>query len=153
MCTPGSIASLPDTRLSHAHAQVVVHFWAEWCAPCKQMDAVMRTLADEHAHAGFFRVDAEALPELTDKYHVSVVPSFVVLKVREARLGSWSSGIHTCSGQVRNCNCLAADSLWRPTATVGRSGLCPQALHSPCRELCVQVKHMLNHMLARLSGS
>jgi hypothetical protein len=51
------------------------------------MDAVMRTLADEHAHAGFFRVDAEALPDLTEKYDVSAVPFFVVLKVREASRG------------------------------------------------------------------
>ena len=42
----------------------------------------MQTLAEEHSHAGFFRVDAESLPHLTEHYDVSAVPFFVLLKVR-----------------------------------------------------------------------
>jgi Grx4 family monothiol glutaredoxin len=123
-----------------------VHFWAEWCAPCKQMDAVMRTLASEHAHAGFFRVDAEALPDLTEKYDVSAVPFFVVLKVREARRGSVVvRDTHT------HTRCVAAAG---GAPQVGQPGWAcvhtrPPALHSPCKQLDVRVNHMLKTIDAR----
>mmetsp|Transcript_41243 Transcript_41243/g.78803 ORF Transcript_41243/g.78803 Transcript_41243/m.78803 type:complete len:356 (+) Transcript_41243:90-1157(+) len=66
-----AVASLPA---------VVVHFWATWCEPCKQMDAVLAQLASENSQAGFFRVEAEALPDLAEKFEVSVVPFFVFFK-------------------------------------------------------------------------
>ena len=36
--------------------QSVVHFWAPWCEPCKQMDTVLQHLAAEHAGVTFLRV-------------------------------------------------------------------------------------------------
>mmetsp|Transcript_27408 Transcript_27408/g.59891 ORF Transcript_27408/g.59891 Transcript_27408/m.59891 type:complete len:347 (-) Transcript_27408:302-1342(-) len=59
---------------------VVVHFWATWCEPCKQMDVVLTQLAREQPHAAFCRVEAESHPDLAEKYEVSVVPFFVFFK-------------------------------------------------------------------------
>ena len=35
---------------------VVVHFWAPWSQPCKQMNDVMAELAEEHATVKFIKV-------------------------------------------------------------------------------------------------
>ena len=44
-----------DDDLRSACWQVVVHFWAPWCEPCKQLDTVLLVLAEDHK-AAFVRV-------------------------------------------------------------------------------------------------
>ncbi|CAI5473305.1 unnamed protein product [Closterium sp. Yama58-4] len=61
-------------------APVAVHFWAAWCEPCKHMDVVFGQLAAENPHAKFLRVEAEEVPELSEKFSVSAVPFFIFLK-------------------------------------------------------------------------
>ncbi|CAI5498350.1 unnamed protein product [Closterium sp. Naga37s-1] len=61
-------------------APVAVHFWAAWCEPCKHMDVVFGQLAAENPHAKFLRVEAEEVPDLSEKYSVSAVPFFLFLK-------------------------------------------------------------------------
>jgi len=59
---------------------VAVNFWAEWCEPCKDMNAVFATLASQHGDAfSFVSVDAESGDALTDAYDVSSVPTYLVL--------------------------------------------------------------------------
>ncbi|KAG2373841.1 hypothetical protein C9374_011726 [Naegleria lovaniensis] len=56
---------------------VVVHFWAEWCAPCFEMDKFCVQLAQKYANVKFFKVEAEKLPNLTEQFNVHSVPAFV----------------------------------------------------------------------------
>ena len=44
--------------LSCKAPQAVAHFWASWCEPCAQMDAVFAQLALSHRHVSFVRVRA-----------------------------------------------------------------------------------------------
>lgn len=93
----------------------MVHFWAPWCEPCKQMDEVLAALASEAPAATQFlrvscctqtaapqprrpshlsertqaqafvlglQVEAEEVDELAERYDVSAVPHFLILKAR-----------------------------------------------------------------------
>ncbi|XP_042345946.1 glutaredoxin 3 [Plectropomus leopardus] len=58
----------------------VVHFKATWSAQCDAMNDAMAELAKEHAHTTFVRLEAEAIPEVSEKYEISAVPTFVFFK-------------------------------------------------------------------------
>lgn len=58
----------------------VVHFQAAWAPQCGQMNEVMAELAKEHAHTTFVKLEAEAVPEVSEKYEVASVPTFIFFK-------------------------------------------------------------------------
>ncbi|NWU41998.1 GLRX3 protein, partial [Hylia prasina] len=59
---------------------VVVHFWASWAPQCAQMSEVMAALAREHSQVTFVQLEAEAVPEVSEKYGISSVPTFLFFK-------------------------------------------------------------------------
>ncbi|NXC25185.1 GLRX3 protein, partial [Campylorhamphus procurvoides] len=59
---------------------VVVHFWAPWAPQCVQMNEVMAALAKEHTQVTFVQLEAEAVPEVSEKYGISSVPTFLFFK-------------------------------------------------------------------------
>ncbi|XP_054975469.1 glutaredoxin-3 [Sorex araneus] len=63
-----------------AGSLLVVHFWAPWAPQCAQMNAVMAELAKEHAQVSFVKLEAEAVPEVSEKYGISSVPTFLFFK-------------------------------------------------------------------------
>jgi len=70
-----SASSPPPTTKS------VLFFWADWhdeSSPNGSTDLLFRTLASSST-LPFYRVEAEAVPDLSNKYDVTVVPSFVLL--------------------------------------------------------------------------
>lgn len=63
---------------------VVIQFWAEWCAPCRAMIPIVDQFAAEQAErVTVVRVDIDAHPELSVKYRVTAVPTFVVARGEE----------------------------------------------------------------------
>ncbi|NXX12365.1 GLRX3 protein, partial [Podargus strigoides] len=59
---------------------LVVHFWAPWAPQCTQMNEVMAALAKEHTQVTFVKLEAEAVPEVSEKYGISSVPTFLFFK-------------------------------------------------------------------------
>ncbi|XP_034067235.1 glutaredoxin 3 [Gymnodraco acuticeps] len=58
----------------------VVHFQAAWAPQCGQMNEVMAVLAKEHTHTTFVKLEAEAVPEVSEKYEIASVPTFLFFK-------------------------------------------------------------------------
>ncbi|XP_029959484.1 LOW QUALITY PROTEIN: glutaredoxin 3-like [Salarias fasciatus] len=58
----------------------VVHFQAAWAPQCGHMNEVLAELARETPQAAFLRLEAEALPEVSERYQVSSVPTFVFFR-------------------------------------------------------------------------
>ncbi|MEQ2309399.1 Glutaredoxin 3 [Ameca splendens] len=61
----------------------VVHFHAAWAPQCGQMNEVMAELAKEHTGTTFLKLEAEAVPEVSEKYEISSVPTFLFFKAGE----------------------------------------------------------------------
>lgn len=60
----------------------VVHFSAAWTPQCKQMDDVISELAKDVSLSTikFLKLEAEDVPELSIRYKVEAVPTFIFLK-------------------------------------------------------------------------
>uniref|UniRef100_UPI00398E337C glutaredoxin 3 n=1 Tax=Pristiophorus japonicus TaxID=55135 RepID=UPI00398E337C len=59
---------------------VVVHFWAPWAPQCLQMNEVMTELTKEYPHVIFLKLEAESVPEVSEKYEICSVPTFLFFK-------------------------------------------------------------------------
>ena len=60
---------------------VVVDFWAEWCAPCKQLMPLLEKLADEYAGAFLLaKINADEQQGISQQLGVRSLPTVMVFK-------------------------------------------------------------------------
>ncbi|KAF2020123.1 thioredoxin-domain-containing protein [Aaosphaeria arxii CBS 175.79] len=71
------------SRLLSQSTYTVVDFYADWCGPCKAIAPVFSGLADKETKPGklqFCKVDVDACQDVAQKYGVSAMPTFLVIK-------------------------------------------------------------------------
>uniref|UniRef100_A0A8C5XJG9 Thioredoxin domain-containing protein n=1 Tax=Microcebus murinus TaxID=30608 RepID=A0A8C5XJG9_MICMU len=76
----GSAGQFEELLCLKAKSLLVIHFWAPWSPQCTQMNNVMAELAKEHLQVSFVKLEAEAVPEVSEKYEISSVPTFLFFK-------------------------------------------------------------------------
>ena len=59
---------------------LVLFFYTEWFEPSLQISNVLDSLAMEHSHAVFLKIDAEKLSKLSEAYEVNTIPTYVLIK-------------------------------------------------------------------------
>ena len=60
---------------------VLVDFWAEWCAPCRQLAPTIKELAEEYGEKlRVVKIDVDANPRTAAKMQVRAMPTLLVLK-------------------------------------------------------------------------
>ncbi|XP_016983377.1 thioredoxin-1 [Drosophila rhopaloa] len=60
---------------------VVLDFYANWCGPCKDMDSTVKSLARKYSSkAVVLKIDVDRFDELTERYKVRSMPTFVFIK-------------------------------------------------------------------------
>lgn len=58
---------------------VLVDFWAEWCAPCKQLLPIIDDIAEEYAgEARICKIDADENKETMQRFHVRGLPTMIL---------------------------------------------------------------------------
>ncbi|KAJ3334138.1 Thioredoxin-like protein 1 [Blyttiomyces sp. JEL0837] len=59
---------------------IVIQFTAVWCGPCKAIKPVVAELAKQFRHVQFLSVDIDQLKETAQRYQISSVPTFLMVK-------------------------------------------------------------------------
>ena len=58
---------------------VLVDYWADWCAPCKQLSPVIDELSRQYPQVKFCKVDTNASPGLAARLGVMSLPTLQVI--------------------------------------------------------------------------
>ena len=72
--------------LSYSHTKpVLVDFWADWCAPCKQLTPILEKLAIE-AQGSFVlaKLDVDTNQNLSTRYQITSVPTVMAFRNGQA---------------------------------------------------------------------
>jgi thioredoxin len=59
---------------------VIIDFYADWCAPCKQMAPIFEQVSEKYKNYVFAKANIEHVQELMQEFGVMNLPSFVVIK-------------------------------------------------------------------------
>ena len=70
-----------ETEVTNSDKPVIIDVYAEWCGPCQQMTPIFEELEKELSSTHkFVKLNVDNARELSIKYGVSSVPTFVFIK-------------------------------------------------------------------------
>jgi len=70
-----------ETDVLGADKPVLVDFWAEWCAPCKQIAPALEEVSEEFAgKMTIAKVNIDDDPDTPGKFHVRAIPTLMIFK-------------------------------------------------------------------------
>ncbi len=73
-----------DEQVLRSELPVLVDFWAEWCAPCRQLAPTIKEIASDYGdQIRVAKVDADASPALTARYNVQALPTVLFFRKGE----------------------------------------------------------------------
>ncbi len=78
-----SVKSVEDDNFATAivgDSPVLVDFWAEWCAPCKQLSPFVEQLAGEKKELKVLKMDIDSNRRTPTEFGISSIPTLIVFK-------------------------------------------------------------------------
>lgn len=60
---------------------IVIDFWAEWCAPCRQISPIINELAEQYGEqVKIVKMDIDSSPGTPGQYGVRAIPTILAFK-------------------------------------------------------------------------
>lgn len=79
---------IEDNILISDNLPIVVDFYADWCAPCKQYAPVFNKVASQfQGQVVFVRINSDDYPEIANRYDVKAIPNTVFITPGGGTLG------------------------------------------------------------------
>jgi len=70
-----------ESEVLKSDRPVLIDFWAEWCAPCKQLAPTIKELAEEYGEKiRVAKVDVDANPKTASQMQIRAMPTLLVVK-------------------------------------------------------------------------
>lgn len=70
-----------ESEVLNSDKPVIVDFWAEWCAPCKQIAPVIKDLAEVYGdRVKIAKMDIDSNPNTPGKYGIRAIPTILSFK-------------------------------------------------------------------------
>ena len=65
-----------EAEVLQSDKPTVVDFWAEWCAPCRQIAPIIKELANQYGdQVNIVKVDVDSNPAIAGRYGVRSIPT------------------------------------------------------------------------------
>ena len=59
---------------------VIIDFWAEWCAPCRQIAPIVKELASQYDDVKIVKMNIDENPNTPGRYGVRAIPTVLAFK-------------------------------------------------------------------------
>ena len=69
-----------EAEVLGSETQVIVDFWAEWCAPCRAVAPVLDRIAEEREDVKIVKVNIDEEPGLAQRYGITSIPTLILFK-------------------------------------------------------------------------
>jgi thioredoxin 1 len=70
-----------DDVVLKSDTPVVLDFWAEWCAPCRQISPIIKQLAEDHdGKVKVVKMNIDENPATPGKYGVRAIPTVLAFQ-------------------------------------------------------------------------
>ncbi len=70
-----------EAEILNSDKPVLIDFWAEWCAPCRQIAPIIKDLAEEYGdRVKVVKMDIDANPNTPGQYGIRAIPTILSFK-------------------------------------------------------------------------
>ena len=70
-----------ETEVLNSDKPAIIDFWAEWCAPCRQIAPIISELAEEYGDkVKIVKMDIDANPNTPGSFNVRAIPTILAFK-------------------------------------------------------------------------